>query len=592
MTDKNEYRVLARKYRPTTFSDLIGQETLVRTLKNAIETNRLAQAYILTGIRGIGKTTSARIIARALNCVGPDGKGGMTTEPCGVCEHCRAIAEDRDVDVVEIDAASNTGVANVREIIETTRYNPTSARFKIYIIDEVHMLSTAAFNALLKTLEEPPERVKFIFATTEIRKVPTTVLSRCQRFDLRRVEPDVLTAHFKNIVAKENVTAQDEALKLIAKAADGSVRDGLSLLDQAIAHGGGDVTADFVRAMIGLADRAAVVDLYEQVMKGDVKSALDSFSRQYDAGADPVIVLQDLLELTHWLTRVQIAPELADDGSMAAAERDRCSEMAKKLPMSVLTRAWQMLLKGIDETLKAPSEKQAAEMVLIRLAYAADLPTPAKCVEALQKGSPSFNAPSSSSAGAATAENFAAAPRATPVRSSDWGGVAAVAPVLAPQAQSAFAAFNSLADLVAFAYKQNELMFAYNVEKFVSLVSYEQGKIEFFPVDGAPHNLAGEMVEKLRQWTGRKWIVTVVSQQGGQTLLQQARANTEKLKQDMTRDPLVSAVLKAFPKSRIDTVRPRKAANADEEDGDINDAGYAFLTDAAAQSNDNERDDE
>lgn len=591
MTDKNEYRVLARKYRPTTFSDLIGQEALVRTLKNAIETNRLAQAYILTGIRGIGKTTSARIIARALNCVGSDGKGGMTTEPCGVCEHCRAIAEDRDVDVVEIDAASNTGVANVREIIETTRYNPTAARFKIYIIDEVHMLSTAAFNALLKTLEEPPERVKFIFATTEIRKVPTTVLSRCQRFDLRRVEPDVLTAHFKNIVAKENVAAEDEALKLIAKAADGSVRDGLSLLDQAIAHGGGNVTADFVRAMIGLADRAAVVDLYEQVMKGDIKSALDSFSRQYDAGADPVIVLQDLLELTHWLTRVQIAPELADDGSMAAAERDRCSEMAKKLPMSVLTRAWQMLLKGIDETLKAPSEKQAAEMVLIRLAYAADLPTPAKYIESLQKESPSFNAPSLSSAKAATAETFAAAPRAASVR-PNWGGVAAVAPVLAQPAQNDFVTLNSLADLVAFAYKQNELMFAYNVEKFVSIVSYEQGKIEFFPVDGAPHNLAGEMVEKLRLWTGKKWIVTVVSQQGGQTLLQQARAYTEKLKQDMTRDPIVSAVLKAFPKSRIETVRPRKALNADDESEGINDADYAFLTDTAAQGNDNERDDE
>lgn len=591
MTDKNEYRVLARKYRPTTFSDLIGQEALVRTLKNAIETNRLAQAYILTGIRGIGKTTSARIIARALNCVGSDGKGGMTTEPCGVCEHCRAIAEDRDVDVVEIDAASNTGVANVREIIETTRYNPTAARFKIYIIDEVHMLSTAAFNALLKTLEEPPERVKFIFATTEIRKVPTTVLSRCQRFDLRRVEPDVLTAHFKNIVAKENVAAEDEALKLIAKAADGSVRDGLSLLDQAIAHGGGNVTADFVRAMIGLADRAAVVDLYEQVMKGDIKSALDSFSRQYDAGADPVIVLQDLLELTHWLTRVQIAPELADDGSMAAAERDRCSEMAKKLPMSVLTRAWQMLLKGIDETLKAPSEKQAAEMVLIRLAYAADLPTPAKYIESLQKESPSFNAPSLSSAKAATAETFAAAPRAASVR-PNWGGVAAVAPVLAQPAQNDFVTLNSLADLVAFAYKQNELMFAYNVEKFVSIVSYEQGKIEFFPVDGAPHNLAGEMVEKLRLWTGKKWVVTVVSQQGGQTLLQQARAYTEKLKQDMTRDPIVSAVLKAFPKSRIETVRPRKALNADDESEGINDAGYAFLTDTAAQGNDNERDDE
>lgn len=280
-TDK-KYRVLARKYRPTTFADLVGQEALVRTLKNAIETGRLAQAYILTGIRGIGKTTSARIIARALNCVGPDGKGGMTTEPCGVCEHCRAIAEDRHVDVVEIDAASNNGVDNVRELIETTRYSPTSARFKIYIVDEVHMLTKQAFNALLKTLEEPPERVKFIFATTEIRKVPTTVLSRCQRFDLRRVDVEPLSAHFRNILEKEGLSAEDEALRLIARAADGSVRDGLSLLDQAIAHGGGNVTADFVRAMIGLADRAAVFDLFEQVMKGDIKSALELFNTQYD----------------------------------------------------------------------------------------------------------------------------------------------------------------------------------------------------------------------------------------------------------------------------------------------------------------------
>ncbi len=559
MTEKTEYRVLARKYRPTTFADLVGQEALVRTLKNAIETNRIAQAYILTGIRGVGKTTSARIIARALNCIGPDGKGGMTTEPCGVCEHCRAIAEDRHVDVVEIDAASNTGVANVREIIETTRYNPTSARFKIYIIDEVHMLSTAAFNALLKTLEEPPERVKFIFATTEIRKVPTTVLSRCQRFDLRRVEPELLTRHFTNIVEKEHVSAEEEALKLIARAADGSVRDGLSLLDQAIAHGGGNVTAEFVRAMIGLADRAAVVDLYEQIMKGEIKQALDSFSRQYASGADPVIVLQDLLELTHWLTRVKIAPELADDGSMAGAERQRCTEMAEKLPMSVLTRTWQMLLKGIDETLKAPSEKQAAEMVLIRLAYAADLPTPGDMIKELKSGGTSLPAANPS------------VPVCAPSGSaqSGWSGVRVsgnTAPAIQARPQETVM-FNSLADIAAYAYKQNEMMFAYNIENYVSLVSFEQGKIEFFPMDRAPNNLAGEMVEKLRLWTGKQWIVTVVSRQGGQTLIQQARTNAENLKKTMTQHPLVTAVLKAFPGARIDTIRLQKEEDESEDYG-------------------------
>ena len=577
MNDKTEYRVLARKYRPTTFADLVGQEALVRTLKNAIETNRIAQAYILTGIRGIGKTTSARIIARALNCIGPDGKGGMTTEPCGVCEHCRAIAEDRHVDVIEIDAASNTGVANVREIIETTRYNPTSARFKIYIIDEVHMLSTAAFNALLKTLEEPPERVKFIFATTEIRKVPTTVLSRCQRFDLRRVEPDLLTAHFRNIVAKENVSAEDEALKLIARAADGSVRDGLSLLDQAIAHGGGTVTAEFVRAMIGLADRAAVVDLYEQVMKGDIKTALDSFECQYAAGADPVVVLQDLLELTHWLTRVKIAPELAEDGSMAAEERERCIEMAQKLPMSVLTRTWQMLLKGVDETLKAPSEKQAAEMVLIRLAYASDLPSPADVIKGMKSGNISPSLPASSSSAIPTSAQ------------SGWSGIRVqgnTAPVLQAQPQEN-AVFNSLADVVAYAYKQNDMMFAFNVEKYVSLVSFEQGKIEFFPLENTPHTLAGDMVERLRQWTGRQWIVSVVSKQGGQTLLQQARTNAENLRRTMAQNPVVSAVLTAFPHSKIETIRPKKEAENETES-----FSYSFdsFMESGINPNENEED--
>lgn len=559
MTDSADtYRVLARKYRPAAFADLVGQEALVRTLKNAIETGRVAQAYMLTGIRGVGKTTSARIIARALNCVGPDGKGGMTANPCGVCEHCRAIAEDRHVDVIEMNAASNRGIDNIREIIETTRYNPTSARFKIYIIDEVHMLTNEAFNALLKTLEEPPERVKFIFATTEIRKVPTTVLSRCQRFDLRRVEPELLTVHFKNIVQKENVEAEDEALRLIAKAADGSVRDGLSLLDQAIAHGGGKVTAEFVRAMIGLADRAAIVDLFEALMKGDIHAALDLFNRQYAAGADPMIVLQDLLDLTHWITRVKIAPELADDPSMAQTERDRCAALAKTLPMGVLTRDWQMLLKGVGEVLTAPSAKQAAEMVLIRLAYAAELPPPADLIKDIKNTPAPVFTPSHSSAPA----------------SSDWGGVRAVAGGV-PMTQAAPAPqgtvmFDTLADVVAYAYKQKEMMFAYNLQNCVSLVSFEQGKIEFYPMEHTPANLASDMAEKLKAWTGKTWLISVVNKQGGKTLLQEAQETKANLRKTMSANPVVSAVIMAFPGAKIDSIRER----AEETDDTSNSEDY------------------
>lgn len=559
MTDSADtYRVLARKYRPAAFADLVGQEALVRTLKNAIETGRVAQAYMLTGIRGVGKTTSARIIARALNCIGPDGKGGMTANPCGVCEHCRAIAEDRHVDVIEMNAASNRGIDNIREIIETTRYNPTSARFKIYIIDEVHMLTNEAFNALLKTLEEPPERVKFIFATTEIRKVPTTVLSRCQRFDLRRVEPELLTVHFKNIVQKENVEAEDEALRLIAKAADGSVRDGLSLLDQAIAHGGGKVTAEFVRAMIGLADRAAIVDLFEALMKGDIHAALDLFNRQYASGADPMIVLQDLLDLTHWITRVKIAPELADDPSMAQTERDRCAALAKTLPMGVLTRDWQMLLKGVGEVLTAPSAKQAAEMVLIRLAYAAELPPPADLIKDIKNTpAPAFT-PSHSSAPA----------------SSDWGGVRAVAGGV-PMTQAAPAPqgtvmFDTLADVVAYAYKQKEMLFAYNLQNCVSLVSFEQGKIEFYPMEHTPANLASDMAEKLKAWTGKTWLISVVNKQGGKTLLQEAQETKANLRKTMSANPVVSAVIMAFPGAKIDSIRER----AEETDDTSNSEDY------------------
>ncbi|MGZ0189609.1 MAG: DNA polymerase III subunit gamma/tau, partial [Alphaproteobacteria bacterium] len=362
------YRVLARKYRPQTFADLIGQEAMVRTLSNAFDRGRIAQAYLLTGVRGIGKTTTARIIARALNCIGPDGSGGPTIQPCGVCPHCRDIMDDRDVDVVEMDAASNNSVDNIREITEAARYRPADARYKVYILDEAHMLSNAAFNALLKTLEEPPPHVKFIFATTEARRLPVTVLSRCQRFDLRRVSPDQLVGHFGRVTEAEGASAEDEALAMIARAADGSVRDGLSLLDQAIAlaEPGEAVTAEQVRQMLGLADRLAAYDLFEAAMGGDASGVLAQFGEMIVAGADPAAILQDLLETTYWTTRLGVDPNGADFAGSSAAEKDRALALAKRLTLPVLTRAWQLLSKGHGETLSAPNPRLSAEMALIR----------------------------------------------------------------------------------------------------------------------------------------------------------------------------------------------------------------------------------
>ncbi|MGC2522469.1 MAG: DNA polymerase III subunit gamma/tau, partial [Stellaceae bacterium] len=368
------YRVLARKYRPQTFAELIGQEAVVRTLANAIATGRIAHAFILTGVRGVGKTTTARIIARALNCVGPDGTGGATAEPCGECVHCRSIAEDRHVDVIEMDAASRTGVDDIRELTEGVRYRPVSARYKVYIIDEVHMLSKNAFNALLKTLEEPPPAVVFVFATTEIHKVPVTVLSRCQRFSLRRVSAELLAAHYRGVAEAEMVEAEPAALALIARAADGSVRDGLSLLDQAIALSAGRVSEDQVRDMLGVADRGQVFDLLEMVLRGDAAAALAQFDRLYREGADPLLVLQELLDLAHFLTRLKLAPDTGVGDPIAEGDRERARPLADKLSMPVLARAWQMLLKGLGEVQEAPSPIQAAEMVLVRLAYVADLP--------------------------------------------------------------------------------------------------------------------------------------------------------------------------------------------------------------------------
>ncbi|HRJ67616.1 MAG TPA: DNA polymerase III subunit gamma/tau, partial [Alphaproteobacteria bacterium] len=376
-----EYRVLARKYRPQNFSELKGQDALVRTLSNAIETGRIAHAFMLTGVRGVGKTTTARIVARALNC-----EKGPTITPCGVCEQCRAIAEDRHVDVLEMDAASRTGVDDIREIIDSVQYAPVSGRYKVFIIDEVHMLSKAAFNALLKTLEEPPEHVKFVFATTEIRKVPVTVLSRCQRFDLRRIGADVLEAYFMEIAAKENVEAEQTAVALIARAADGSARDGLSLLDQAISREQGKVTEEQVRSMLGLVDRSVTFDLFEALQKGQSGEAMGYLDALYKGGADPLMVLQDLLELTHYLTKVKVSPDMARDQALPEAERVRGAALAKALSVPVLTRTWQMLGKGIAEVQQAFSPQQALEMVLIRLLFAAEFPTPGDLIKQVRDG--------------------------------------------------------------------------------------------------------------------------------------------------------------------------------------------------------------
>jgi DNA polymerase III subunit gamma/tau len=538
------YRVLARKYRPVDFTTLVGQEAMVRTLRNAIATGRIAHAFMLTGVRGVGKTTTARIIARALNCIGADGKGGPTVDPCGVCAHCVAITEDRDVDVIEMDAASRTGVADARELIEGVRYRPVSARYKVYIIDEVHMLSPAAFNALLKTLEEPPPHVKFVFATTEIRKVPVTVLSRCQRFDLKRVPQETLVEWFGKIAEREKVEISAEALALVARAADGSVRDGLSMLDQAIAHGAGVVDAAQVRDMLGLADRSRVLELFEKTMRGDAPAVVTLLGEMHDAGADPVVILQDLLETTHWVTRLKVTPEAG--ASVADSQRTQGLAMAQKLSMAALTRAWALLMKGLEETLRAPSPPRAAEMALIRLCYAADLPSPADALKALQNGSAPASAPSSP----------------PPPRGGSGGG-AAVARAPQPVAAEAAALPNpkSFTEVVALFESKREARLVNFLMHHVHEVRCEPGLIEFRPEPTAPPDLASRLSELLGKWTGRRWIASVSSAEGKPTLSQQKAANADSLRSKAEADPLVQAILKTFPGARLETVR-RKGAEA------------------------------
>ncbi|MFZ1481743.1 MAG: DNA polymerase III subunit gamma/tau, partial [Paracoccaceae bacterium] len=482
-TPEKPYQVLARKYRPQTFADLIGQEAMVRTLKNAFAADRIAHAFVMTGVRGVGKTTTARIIAKGLNCIGPDGTGGPTTEPCGVCEPCIAIAEGRHVDVMEMDAASRTGVGDIREIIDSVHYRAASARYKIYIIDEVHMLSTNAFNALLKTLEEPPAHVKFIFATTEIRKVPVTVLSRCQRFDLKRIEPEVMIAHLERIAAAEGAKLAPDALALITRAAEGSVRDAMSLMDQAIAHGAGETTADQVRAMLGLADRGRVLDLFDMILRGDAAAALAELSGQYADGADPMAVLRDLAEVTHWISVIKITPEAADDPTVPPDERARGLEMAGRLSMRSLGRMWQMLLKALEEVALAPNAMMAAEMAVIRLTHVAELPDPETLVRKLtEEPRPPAGGGVAGGAPAGGSGTVHAATMRAPTAPMRGAVMASAAPALAEGQLQVYASFDAVVDLIR---EKRDMLLLKEVEEGVRLVRYSPGRIEFEPAPEA-----------------------------------------------------------------------------------------------------------
>ncbi|HYD98199.1 MAG TPA: DNA polymerase III subunit gamma/tau [Alphaproteobacteria bacterium] len=551
------YRVLARKYRPSSFAEMVGQDALIRTLSNAIKSGRLAHAFMLTGVRGVGKTTTARIMARALNCIGADGTGGPTISPCGGCDNCRAIAGDRHVDVIEMDAASHTGVEDIREIIEGVRYAPVSARYKIYIIDEVHMLSKNAFNALLKTLEEPPPHVKFIFATTEIRKVPITVLSRCQRFDLRRIDGPVLAAHFGRICEKEGIAAEAEALALIARAADGSARDGLSLLDQAIALGDGGVRGEQVREMLGLADRTRILDLFAAAVTGETAAALEGLDDLHRVGADPLVVMQDLLEYCHFLTRLKAAPETAITAGTPEAERLRGAELAAKLTIPALTRAWQILLKGLEEVQRAPHAQAAAEMVVIRLAHAAGLPTPGDLVAKLANGG---FAPAGG--GGVPAGGGPGGRGGAPVALAAMAGGLSVRP--APSAQVAAAPLQAAAAAVAamppdfkalvqlFADRKEGVLYA-QLHGGAHLVHFEPGRLEIRLKPNTP-NIAGRVGALLSDWTGTRWVVSVSNQPGEPTLQEQAHAAVARAHAEAAQHPVVKAVLDAFPGAMIKEV--------------------------------------
>ncbi len=545
--EKPAYRVLARKYRPSNFNELIGQDALVRTLRNAFATNRVAHAFMLTGVRGVGKTTTARIIARALNCIGVDGQGGPTAEPCGVCANCVAILADRHPDVMELDAASNNGVDDVRELREAVRYRPAQARFKIYILDEVHMLSNAAFNALLKTLEEPPPAVKFLFATTELRKVPPTILSRCQTFHLARVPQDTLRAHYGKICGLEGVTAEEEALSVIARAADGSVRDGLSLLDQAIALSGDHVAAATVQEMLGLADRTLVLDALEAALEGDTPALLGHLDRAHERGAEPGVILSDMLDLVHTLTRLHSVPALAKSPALPEHERTRGAALAQKLSIPILGRAWQILLKGVPELADAPDRRAALDMILIRLAHLSDLPPPGELVRRLSQAGGTAGAPPA-------APNGGGGPA---LRAMAGGAAMAMAePAMASPPAAAMP--TTWQEVVALAAATDPMLHAQLLHD-VHPVSLAPGRIEIRPTARAPRDLAGKLSLMLEKATAARWMVGISRDSGAPTLSEQGRAAAADRLAEARNHPLVQAVLAAFPGAQLQEVRDEAA---------------------------------
>ena len=556
-----DYKVLARKYRPVNFASLIGQEPMVRTLKNAFHSDRVAHAFILTGVRGVGKTTTARIIARSLNCVGNNKEIASEFDPCGNCDFCRTIIEGSCIDVIEMDAASRTGVDDIRELIESVRYKPVSAKYKVYIVDEVHMLSRNAFNALLKTLEEPPSHVKFIFATTEIRKVPVTVLSRCQRFDLRRIETEVLANNFREISNLEGLRITDDAINLIARAADGSVRDGQSLLDQVVSLGlehGNEVVEEDVREILGLADRKRIFELFEEVMKGKISNALKILADDYRNGTEPNVVVKDLLEIVHWLTKVKVCPELLNNSQISEIDLSQGRILSTELSMATLTRAWQLLLKGLNEVALAPSPINATEMLLIRLAYLSNLPTPADLVKKLndnEKLTGIVNKPVFPDTIPNTANDSSTNESLNLLKVSQQK--------LNPQVEdshelheSALADLNTFEDVLKLANIKNERILFSNLTTNVHLVRFEPGTIVFHPEKNAPRELSQDLANFLNTETGRRWIVTLSMDEPGEPTYQQRqlREKSERI-EEAAKKPFIKSVLKLFPGAKISDVK-------------------------------------
>ncbi len=561
------YRVLARKYRPSSFADLIGQEPMVRTLENAFDLGRIHQAYLLTGVRGVGKTTTARILARAFNYELPASEGQAainrpTIHMPALGVHCQAIIDSRHVDVLEMDAASHTGIDDVREIIDNARYRPVMARTKVYIVDEVHMLSKAAFNGLLKTLEEPPEHVKFIFATTEIDKVPVTVRSRCQRFDLRRIDAGLLADHLRRICEAEQVMIEPDALAMIARAAEGSVRDALSLLDQAIAFGAahgqdGSIVANDLRLMLGVADKARVIDLFEATMAGDVATAIALLEDQYNGGADPAQALIEMAEFAHLATRFKLAPETAESSALTPEEKTRGRAAAEKLSIPALNRAWQILMKGVDELRASQRPLQAADMVLVRLAYAADLPTPGEALKQLMLTSGPTVATGSSSPASVSPRTGGGTTTGRIASSAPRAQLATLPATVIAEPVAKTTTISSFEALVALAEEKRDMRLKLALDSDVRLVRFESGRIEFELAPGGARDLASTLTQKLQAWTNERWVVSIVAAGGAPTLKERRAAEEQARRSSLEADPMVAAVLAHFPGAQIIAVRSR-----------------------------------